>query len=120
MSAAPMLPLAEARSALLAAAPPPPDIETVALAAARGRLLAAPLHALLDVPPCDNSAMDGYALAAADAGRELPVALTCAAGDAPGELAPGTAARIFTGAPIPAGADAVVPQEDYERRGERV
>ena len=79
-----MLPLAEARSALLAAAPPPPGSETVALAAARGRLLAAPLHALLDVPPCDNSAMDGYALAAADAGtvsrcrRAYRRGITCA------------------------------------------
>ncbi len=92
--------------------------ETVALAAARGRILAAPVLSDIDVPPADNSSMDGYAVRLADLGDNggirLPVSQRIPAGSAPQPLAPGTAARIFTGAVIPPGADAVVMQEQCE------
>jgi molybdopterin molybdotransferase len=81
---------------------------------ALGRVLAAEVRSLLDVPPADNTSMDGYALRAADvpaAGTVLPVAQRVPAGVVGEPLQPGTAARIFTGAQIPAGADAVVMQE---------
>lgn len=74
----------------------------------------------MDVPPEDNSAMDGYALRAEDAGLALPVSQRIAAGDALEPLQPGTAARLFTGAEIPPGADAVVLQEDCKAQGEVV
>lgn len=89
--------------------------DRVALAAANGRILAETVCSAIDVPPHDNSAMDGYALRCADvttAGVRLPVAQRIAAGDQAIALAPGSAARIFTGAPVPAGADAVIMQED--------
>ncbi len=83
---------------------------------ADGRVLAQDLVSPLQVPPQDNSAMDGYAVRAADlaAGGPLIVSQRIAAGAAGVELAPGTVARIFTGAPVPPGADAVVMQEDAE------
>ncbi len=84
---------------------------------ADGRVLAQDAVSALQVPPNDNSSMDGYAVRAADvtaAGVVLPVTQRIAAGHAGGPLAPGSAARIFTGAPMPAGADAVVMQEDTE------
>jgi molybdopterin molybdotransferase len=117
------LPAAEAlRVVLEAAAPLPP--ETCATADALGRVLAEPVLAGRTLPPWDVSAMDGYALRAADlavAPATLPVAFEVAAGgDRARTLAPGSAARIFTGAPIPPGADTVVRQEDTERDGERV
>jgi molybdopterin molybdotransferase len=100
--------------------------ETLATAEALGRVLAAPVVSTRQLPPADNSAMDGYAvrradLAAADARR--PVALRVAfevpaGGAAERSLAAGEAARILTGAPLPPGADAVVRQEDAERDGE--
>jgi molybdopterin molybdotransferase len=99
---------------LLTAAQPLTETEPVALQAALGRVLAAPLVSVIDVPGWDNSAMDGYALRAADAaapGVRLAVSQRIPAGAAPRPLASGTAARIFTGAPIPEGADAVVMQE---------
>ena len=96
---------------------PAADAESVATEHALGRVLAADVRSSLDVPPADNSAMDGYALRVADvpaAGTVLAVSQRIAAGT-PGEpLAPATAARIFTGAQIPAGADAVVMQEQCE------
>lgn len=103
---------------LLAAAAPISEIETCPADAALGRVLATPLVAEVTVPPFDNSAMDGYALRLADwsAERWLPVSQRIAAGALGGELAPGTAARIFTGAPVPSGADCVVMQEDCEVR----
>jgi molybdopterin molybdotransferase len=116
----PLLPLQEALDALLAAAPPPADIVELALSEAAGHVLARDMIAEVDVPPADNSAMDGYAVRGADAGRALPVVLQAAAGDPAGQLAPGTAARIFTGAVVPRGADAVVMQEDCERQGDSV
>jgi molybdopterin molybdotransferase len=90
--------------------------EELPTAAALGRVLATPVVSALEVPPADNSSMDGYALRAADlaAGRPLPVSQRIAAGAVGQALEPGTAARIFTGAPIPSGADTVVMQEQCE------
>ena len=93
------------------------QVETVASFDALGRVLAADLKSLLDVPPADNTSMDGYALRAADvpaAGTLLPVSQRIPAGHVGGPLQPGTAARIFTGGQVPAGADAVVMQEQCE------
>ncbi|MGZ3425567.1 MAG: molybdopterin molybdotransferase MoeA, partial [Polyangia bacterium] len=97
--------------------------ERVAVAAALGRVLAEDVVAPHDVPPHDNSAMDGYAVRTADAvdGAELSVVGEIAAGQvATRALAAGEAYRIMTGAPIPPGADAVIMQEHCERSGERV
>ncbi len=99
----------------------PLPAERVPLREALGRALAEDLVAPRSLPPFDNSQMDGYALRAADApraGARLRVSLEVFAGDAPGPgLAPGTCARVFTGAPLPAGADAVEMQEQVSRRG---
>jgi molybdopterin molybdotransferase len=85
------------------------------LAQAEGRVLAEDLISTLDLPPWPNSAMDGYALRIADwAGEPLPVSQKIFAGQAPEPLKPGTCARIFTGAPVPAGADCVEMQENAE------
>ncbi|WP_175929852.1 MULTISPECIES: gephyrin-like molybdotransferase Glp [unclassified Burkholderia] len=92
----------------------------VPVAQARGHVLAAPLTAVLDQPPADQSAMDGYAVRHADLahGEPLRVAQRCYAGDTPAPLAPRTAARIFTGSLIPPGADTVVMQEQaHEQDG---
>ena len=98
--------------------------ETVPSAEALGRVLTASVVSGRSLPPDDNSAMDGYALRAADLAAgpvELPVVYEVPAGArAPRPLASGEAARILTGAPLPSGADAVVRQEDAERIGERV
>jgi molybdopterin molybdotransferase len=83
--------------------------------AALGRVLAENVNSLVDVPPLDNTSMDGYALRTADtqtSGSILKVAQRIPAGSVGTQLEPGTAARIFTGAPVPSGADAVVMQED--------
>jgi len=98
--------------------------ETVAVDAAHRRTLAAPLAARLTQPPFDASAMDGYAVRAADVAR-LPATLRvvgqAAAGHPfPGSIGAGEAVRISTGAPLPAGADAVVIQENTAREGDRV
>ncbi|MCL5060192.1 MAG: molybdopterin molybdotransferase MoeA [Candidatus Thermoplasmatota archaeon] len=88
--------------------------ETVPVTDALGRVLAAPQTSALTVPPLDNSAMDGYAVRSADvavAGVRLPVSQRILAGVVGTPLQPGTAARIFTGAPVPPGADAVLMQE---------
>jgi molybdopterin molybdotransferase len=108
----PPVPLARALEALLSEVRPVDETESCALADAHGRILAEDQHARLDMPPWDNSAMDGYAVHSSHAGRQVPVAARIAAGDDPVDLVSGTAARIFTGAPLPAGADAVVMQED--------
>ena len=110
----PMRPFEDMRAALLAAATPLSTVEQVPTAEALGRVLAVDQISSLDVPPLDNSSMDGYALRCADvptAGTRLVVAQRIPAGSVGHTLAPGTAARIFTGAPIPHGADAVVMQE---------
>lgn len=109
-----MLSYEEALEQLLAAATPVTETRSVPLAAARGRILAAPVISTLAVPPLDNSAMDGYAVRCDDlptAGVELPVVQRIPAGTLGQPLSAGTAARIFTGAPVPPGADAVVVQE---------
>jgi molybdopterin molybdotransferase len=108
--------------ALLAASEPSPRVQTVPLSQALGRVLRGAVSARVDVPAHDNSAMDGYAVRLADlsGSRELPVALTVQAGARPGELPSAAAARIFTGAPIPAGADAVVMQEACKAQDSRV
>ena len=94
---------------------------SVPLPQAAGHILAAPLTAVLDQPPADQSAMDGYAVRHADLahGAPLRVAQRCYAGDTPAPLAPRTAARIFTGSLIPPGADTVVMQEHaHEQAGD--
>jgi molybdopterin molybdotransferase len=95
--------------------------ERVSLDAACGRVLAADIVAGRALPGFDNSAMDGYAVRAADLPGTLPVTGVVAAGElAVAPLPPGAAARIFTGAPLPAGADTVVIQEDAIRDGDGV
>jgi molybdopterin molybdotransferase len=107
--------VAMARLMEMAEATPILERERVALAAAEGRVLAEALISTLDLPPWPNSAMDGYALRVADwAGEPLVVSQRIFAGQAPEPLAPGTCARIFTGAPMPAGADCVEMQENAE------
>ncbi len=111
------MPLDEALQRVLAQVKPLPLQELVDTFEADGRVLAEDVISRLQVPPQDNSAMDGYAVRVADvaaSGMVLPVTQRIAAGHAGGPLVPGSAARIFTGAPIPAGADAVVMQEDTE------
>src|SRR5690554_354685 len=107
----------EALAALLAGTAPVGS-ETVPCAEAEQRTLANAVIARLDVPPFDNSAMDGYALYHTDAGGHLPVAQRVAAGIQPAPLSRGTCARVFTGAPLPSGADCVVMQEKVERTGD--
>ncbi|WP_145005782.1 molybdopterin molybdotransferase MoeA [Pseudomonas oryzihabitans] len=112
-----LLSLEEALARLLAMAAEdgPLPLERVALGDADGRILASPLIADLDLPPWDNSAMDGYALRLDDwQGEPLRVSQRIFAGQAPAPLEPGTCARIFTGAPVPAGADCVEMQENVE------
>src|SRR4051812_1440769 len=105
-----LLSVDEALAQMLARARPVADIEEVATLEATGRVLARAQRSTMDVPPLDNSAMDGYAVRIAD-GTKLKVAQKIMAGSVGKPLEPGTAARIFTGAPIPPGADAVVMQE---------
>jgi len=113
----------EALDLLLSHAEPVSQIERVPLSAALGRVLAEPVSSLIDVPGWDYSAMDGYAVRAADVpapGTALPISQRIPAGSSPQPLAPGSAARIFTGAPIPAGCDTVVIQEVCEGNGQTV
>lgn len=116
-----MISVAEALERVLALATPMPE-ETVPLATAAGRWLARPVTARRDQPPFDASAMDGYALGGAvAAGDSFAVVGEAGAGHGfAGALAPGQALRIFTGAPVPAGADRVVIQEDVTRQGDRI
>lgn len=112
-----LLPMEAALERLLALAEAAPieQNELVALAEADGRVLAEPLIAALDLPPWANSAMDGYALRLADcSGQALPISQRIQAGTAPTPLEHGTCARIFTGAPLPGGADTVEMQENVE------
>ena len=118
-----LTPIDEALSFLLASVAPCCEAEVVALLCASGRILSHSITAPLSVPPMANSAMDGYALRSADSvdpERDLAVSQRIAAGQVGARLEAGTAARIFTGAPLPAGADAVVMQENCERRGEGI
>jgi molybdopterin molybdotransferase len=119
----PLKPLDTALAELLVFARVLQDVERISTFDADTRVLAHDVVSPLQVPPQDNSAMDGYALRYADiphAGVVLPVSQRIPAGSAGTPLQPGTAARIFTGAPIPAGADAVVMQEDCEALAEAV
>lgn len=112
-----LMPVEQALARLLemAEAAPIRERERVPLAQAQGRVLAVDLIASLDLPPWPNSAMDGYALRLADwNGQPLPVSQRIFAGQAPEPLQAGTCARIFTGAPVPAGADCVEMQENAE------
>jgi molybdopterin molybdotransferase len=104
---------------LLAGAKPVADIEEVPALEATNRVLARAQRSTMDVPPMDNSAMDGYAVRISD-GMKLKVAQKIMAGSVGKPLEAGTAARIFTGAPIPPGADAVIMQEHCEVQGDQV
>ncbi|WP_172736470.1 gephyrin-like molybdotransferase Glp [Pseudomonas sp. Irchel s3h17] len=107
--------VALARLLEMAGASPIDERERLPLAAVQGRVLANDLVSTLDLPPWPNSAMDGYALRLADwTGEPLVISQKIFAGQAPEPLAPGTCARIFTGAPVPAGADCVEMQENAE------
>ncbi|MBV4474861.1 molybdopterin molybdotransferase MoeA [Pseudomonas botevensis] len=119
-----LMPVDEAISRLLDQAPPPPAAQVIPLDQAMGCVLAADIHSPVNLPAWDNSAMDGYALSAADLspdGGYLPIGGRIAAGDQPGPLLfAGQAVQIFTGAPLPEGADTVVPQERCRVEGEGV
>ena len=115
MTKPPMLTAQQALDHLLSHAKPVAEIERVPMQATLGRVLAENVSSLVDVPPLDNTAMDGYAVRTADTqnpGSVLKIAQRIPAGSVGTELQAGTAARIFTGAPVPLGADAVVMQED--------
>ena len=116
-------PLEDSLAELLRHARPLEATEAVATFDADGRVMAQDLVSGLQVPPQDNSSMDGYAVRSseiADGGVSLPVSQRVPAGSAAEPLVPGSAARIFTGATIPQGADAVVMQEDTEPAGEQI
>jgi len=104
---------------LLAGAKPVREIEEVPTLEATNRVLARAQRSTMDVPPMDNSAMDGYAVRVSD-GNKLRVAQKIMAGSVGKPLEAGTAARIFTGAPIPPGADAVIMQENCDLQGDQV
>jgi molybdopterin molybdotransferase len=110
-----MLTAQQALEHLLSHAKPVAQTEIVPMQATLGRVLAESVNSLVDVPPLDNTSMDGYAVRCADTstpGQTLKIAQRIPAGSVGIELQAGTAARIFTGAPVPLGADAVVMQED--------
>ena len=110
-----MLTAQQALDHLLSHAKPVDETESIPMQASLGRVLAENVNSLVDVPPLDNTSMDGYAVRAADTqnpGSILRIAQRIPAGSVGTELQAGTAARIFTGAPVPLGADAVVMQED--------
>ena len=119
-----LLNVEEARAFLLERARVVAEEESVATGAALGRVLAAAQTAPFDVPGYDNSSMDGYAVVSADFATDeeigLPVTQRIAAGTVGGTLKPGEAARIFTGAPVPPGADAVVMQEHTRVQDDKV
>jgi molybdopterin molybdotransferase len=114
-----LLSVDEALAQMLAQARPVAEVEEVPTLEATGRVLARAQRSTMDVPPMDNSAMDGFAVRVAD-GAQLRVAQKIMAGAVGRALEPGTAARIFTGAPIPPGADAVVMQEHATVAGDSV
>jgi molybdopterin molybdotransferase len=119
----PMLAVREALDFLLAAARPVEGVDTVPTLEANGRVLAVDQASTINVPPADNTQMDGYAVRALDCASghaTLKVSQRIPAGTVGQPLEPGTAARIFTGALIPEGADAVVMQEQCEAVGDSV
>ena len=120
MTKPPMLTAQQALDHLLSNAVTVNESEKVNTQAALGRVLAEDVKSLVDVPPLDNTSMDGYAVRCADIatpGQILKIAQRIPAGSIGKQLEPGTAARIFTGAPVPPGADAVVMQEDCTVEG---
>ena len=120
----PLTPLDEALTALLQSAAVVTEFESVPTLQALGRVLAQDVVAQMSVPAFANSAMDGYAFAAQDLAMAestgLPVSQRIPAGSAPEPLAQGSCARIFTGAPLPQGADTVVMQENCTVKGDQV
>jgi molybdopterin molybdotransferase len=121
----PLLPVHDMERLIVERVSPVQETETVPLAAARGRVLAADAIAPLDLPPFDNSAVDGYAVRhcdlAANADTRLAISGRLTAGAATSwPLGPGEAIRIFTGAPMPAGANTVFMQEDVQLEGQTV
>nr|WP_245253693.1 gephyrin-like molybdotransferase Glp [Paraburkholderia sp. LEh10] len=120
---APMLSTADALATLLGAAVQIGGTETLSTLDATNRVLAADVVSPVDVPPMNTSAMDGYAVRVAELSqgdRRLAISQRIPAGHAPQPLAEGTAARIFTGATVPPGADAIVMQEQTEAAGDEV
>jgi molybdopterin molybdotransferase len=118
-----LLSVDEALDVLLAGARPVAEVEEVPTLEASGRVMAKAQASTMDVPPMDNSAMDGYAVRTADVkapDATLRIAQRIQAGAVGKPLEPGTAARIFTGAPIPPGADAIVMQEFCAADGDHV
>jgi molybdopterin molybdotransferase len=115
---------AETLDLLLGRAAPVAGVEEIGLETALGRVLAQDVRASFDIPAGANSVMDGYAIRAGDLAlnglTRLTVAQRIAAGETGHALAPGTAARIFTGAALPPGADSVLPQETVQRSGEEI
>ncbi|NMT63237.1 molybdopterin molybdotransferase MoeA [Marinobacter orientalis] len=113
MASSDLIPVDDAINHLVARARPVAHTQTVPLADSLDRVLARDYTVPADVPPADNSAVDGYAVRAGDLAGEgpLPVSGRIAAGEAPDALKPGTAVRIFTGSEIPSGADSVIMQE---------
>lgn len=116
----PLMSLDEALNALLEAAQPVPETECLATLDCAGRVLAGALTSSIDVPPTDNSERDGWAIRLADwdqglaVGPNFPISQRIPAGQTAQPLAPQSVARIFTGASLPAGADAVIMQEDAQ------
>jgi molybdopterin molybdotransferase len=118
-----MLTVEQALAQVLASADTITDVEPVPTLQACGRVLATAVVATMDVPPMDNSQMDGYAVRTLDVPAvptTLRVTQRIAAGHVGTPLEPGTAARIFTGAPVPPGADAIVMQESCSAAGDKV
>jgi molybdopterin molybdotransferase len=118
-----LLSVDEALAQLLAGATAVSGVEQVPTLQATGRVLARAQTSAMDVPPMDNSAMDGYAVRLSDLkinAQKLVVAQRIPAGSVGKRLEPGTAARIFTGAPVPEGADAIVMQEHCSVSGDVV
>jgi molybdopterin molybdotransferase len=120
----PLMRIEQAESLIAERVAPVVEVEPISLAAARGRVLAADLIAAMDLPPFRNSAVDGYAVQHADlasAGEtRLRVAARTTAGQASASSQAGQAVRIFTGAPMPAGADTVFMQEDCRLEADQV
>lgn len=117
-----MLDFDTAQDRLIQAAVRPTRTERIPVHAALGRILADTVQATIDIPPADNSAMDGYAIRFADyaEGVSLPIQQRCYAGDIPEPLEAGKAIRLFTGSLMPAGADTVVIQENCTESDDQV
>ncbi|MGV6852510.1 MAG: molybdopterin molybdotransferase MoeA [bacterium] len=117
-----LMDVSEAQQKLLEQARPVVETDTLSLLEAQSRVISADIRSAIQVPGYDNSAMDGYAFRIEDLNynNKLPVSARIPAGVSPEPLKPGTAARIFTGAPVPAGADTVVMQENTRREKNQV